>query len=106
VDVMTKRLDGFRKKTRSLLKKERSQKGKLSIRKFLQKLEVGEKVYLVAEPAYQNGMHRPKYEGKRGIVKSKKGSCYEIEIKDLSKTKTVLVHPIHITKVDSTKAGI
>jgi len=100
---MTRRLDGFRKRTRSLLKKERSQKGKLSIRKFLQKLEIGEKVHLDAEPSYQNGMHRPKYEGKYGIVKSKKGSCYEIEIKDMSKTKNVLVHPIHITKIEPKK---
>jgi len=96
---MTTRMDGFRKRTRSKFKKERSQKGKVSIKDFLQKFEVGEKVHLSVEPAYQKGMYRPKFIGKTGTVIRKKGTCYEVQIMDMRKSKVLIVHPIHLIKV-------
>jgi large subunit ribosomal protein L21e len=96
---MTTRMDGFRKRTRHKFKKDRSQKGNVSIKSFLQKFEVGEKVHLSVEPAYQKGMYRPKFIGKTGTILRKKGSCYEIQITDMRKTKTLIVHPIHLIKV-------
>jgi len=96
---MTTRMDGFRKRTRHKFKKERSQKGKVSIKKFLQKFEVGESVYLSVEPAYQKGMYRPKFMGKSGVVVKKKGTCYEVKINDQGKSKVLIVHPVHLIKV-------
>lgn len=96
---MTTRMDGFRKRTRRKFKKQDSMKGKLSIRKYLQKLVPGDKVSLNVEPAYQKGMYRPKYMGKIGTVVGKKGQCYLVEIMDFTKKKTLIVHPIHLTKV-------
>jgi large subunit ribosomal protein L21e len=96
---MTTRMDGFRKRTRHKFKKERSEKGKVNIGKFLQKFEVGDKVFLSVEPAYQKGMYRPKYMGKSGVVANKKGTCYEVKITDLGKSKTLIVHPVHLIKV-------
>ncbi|MGV8151162.1 MAG: 50S ribosomal protein L21e [Candidatus Woesearchaeota archaeon] len=96
---MTTRMDGFRKRTRRKFKKEQSQKGKLSIRNFLQKLNTGDKVALTVEPAYQDGMYRPKFIGKIGTVVGKSGQCYKVEIVDTSKKKTLIVHPIHLKKV-------
>lgn len=96
---MTTRLDGFRKRTRRKFKKPQSSKGKISIKKYLQKLEIGDKVALNVEPAYQKGMYRPKFMGKIGTITSKKGSCYEVEINDFRKKKRLIVHPIHLTKV-------
>jgi large subunit ribosomal protein L21e len=95
---MTTRLDGFRKRTRQKFKKEASQKGKISTRKFLQKLNIGDKVYLNVEPAYQKGMYRPKFMGKAGTVVGMRGRCYEVEISDFSKKKTLIIHPVHLTK--------
>ena len=95
---MTTRMDGFRKRTRSKFKKERVQKGKISIKSFLQKFEVGDKVSLSVEPAYQKGMYRPKFMGKTGTVVRKKGSCYEVKIDDLGKSKTLIVHPVHLVR--------
>jgi large subunit ribosomal protein L21e len=91
-------MDGFRKRTRHKFKKNISDKGKLSIRKFLQKFEVGDKVCLNVEPAYQKGMYRPKFIGNIGTIKAKKGTCYEVEIIDISKKKVLIVHPIHLTR--------
>jgi large subunit ribosomal protein L21e len=96
---MTTRMDGFRKRTRSKFKKENSLKGKISIKKYLQQFAVGETVYLSVEPAYQKGMYRPKYMGKTGTVVRQKGTCYEIKINDLGKSKILIVHPVHLIKV-------
>jgi large subunit ribosomal protein L21e len=99
---MTTRMDGFRKKTRKKFKKSRAEKGKISIRSFLQKFEVGEKVGLSVEPAYQKGMYRPKFIGKTGTILRKKGTCYEVGINDLGKSKTLVVHPVHMIKLEKT----
>jgi len=93
-------MNGFRKRTRHKFKKEQSTKGKVSIRKFLQKLEIGDKVALNVEPAYQKGMYRPRFMGQIGTVSSLKGKCYEVEIYDSAKKKKLIVHPIHLTKVE------
>jgi len=96
---MTTRMDGFRKRTRNKFKKSRSEKGKISIRKFLQKFEIGEKVGLSVEPARQKGMYRPKFMGKNGTVVRQKGTCYEIKINDQGKNKVLIVHPVHLVKL-------
>ena len=36
---------------------------------------------------------------KTGIVKGKKGSCYEINIKDGKKEKILIIHPVHLKRV-------
>ena len=44
-------------------------------------------------------MYRPKYIGKMATVLRKKGTCYEVGILDLGKSKTLIVHPVHLIKV-------
>ena len=95
---MVKRIGGFRRKTRNKLKKPAGKKGKISIRKYFQQFKIGEKIILKAEPAIQKGMYFPRFHSKAGIVKGKKGSCYEIMIKDGRKEKTLIIHPIHLQK--------
>ncbi len=96
---MTTRLDGFRKRTRRKFKKEHGDRGKKSIRDFLQNLNVGDRVCLDVEPAYQKGMYRPKYLGKIGVITGKRGRCYLVKIDDISKPKSLIIHPIHLRKV-------
>ncbi len=96
---MATRIGGFRRKSRYKLKKDNKEKGKLSLSKFFQQVEIGNKVCLKAEPAYQKGMYLPRFHGKIGVVKSKKGRCYEVLIKDMNKEKIVVVHPVHFKKV-------
>ncbi|MFC1697580.1 50S ribosomal protein L21e [Nanoarchaeota archaeon] len=93
------RVGGQRRKTRYKLQKPARTKGKISLTKYFQKLEIGDKVKLKAEPAQQKGMYFPRYHGKVGTVKNKKGFCYEITIKDRKKTKNFIVHPVHLIKV-------
>ncbi len=93
---MVQRVGGFRRKTRSKLRKQYRQKGKISISKYFQNYKEGNKVRLKAEPAVQGGMPFPRFQGKSGTVVGKQGECYKVEIKDGNMKKTVVVHPIHL----------
>ncbi len=93
-----KRIGGMRRKTRHLLRKHYSKKGKISIQHFLQHFEVGDNVNLSAEPAYHRGMYDPRFYNRRGVIKRKRGACYDVEIKDGGLKKIVVVHPIHLKR--------
>lgn len=95
---MTKRIGGFRRKTRSKLSKSPRTKGKISLARYLQNFNINDKVTLNAEPAYQKGMYHPRFHNKVGIVKAKQGNCYKVDIKDGGKLKTLIIHPIHLKK--------
>ena len=68
---MVRRTGGFRRKTRSKLRKNVKDKGKISIRRYLQSFKNGERVFLSCEPAVQKGMYHPRYYGKAGLIKNK-----------------------------------
>jgi large subunit ribosomal protein L21e len=96
---MANRKGGFRRRTRYKFKKPIRASGKLNQRRFFQKLEAGDKVQLTAEPAYQKGMYYPRYHGVVGVVKSKKGTCYNVSIMDHNKEKVLIIHPVHLKKI-------
>ena len=95
---MVKRIGGFRRKTRNKLKKPTGKKGKISIKNYFQRFKIGEKVVLKAEPAVQKGMYFPRFHARTGVVKGKKGECYEVLIKDGGKEKTLIIHPVHLQR--------
>lgn len=94
-----KRIGGFRRKTRKKLKKNIHLKGKISLRRYFQALKIGDKVCLAAEPSIQKSMYYPRFHNIIGTVKAKRGTCYEILIKDKNKEKIVITHPIHLKKI-------
>ena len=96
---MTQKTGSRRRKTRSKLKKNVADKGKISIRNYLQKFNDNDKVILIAEPAVQRGMHHPRYQGKTGIIIGKQGTNYKVQIKDGNTKKVMITHPIHLKKV-------
>ncbi|MFO8016324.1 MAG: 50S ribosomal protein L21e [Candidatus Woesearchaeota archaeon] len=96
---MTKRIGGPRRGTRSTLKKNIRNRGKFSIRSYLQEFHAGDRVVLAAEPAVHEGLYHRRHHGRMGTVQNKKGSCYEVMVKDLNKQKTLIVHPVHLKKL-------
>jgi len=96
---MVQRVGGFRRKTRDKLSKNFRQKGKISLTSYFQKFIEGDKVTLLAEPAVQKGMYFPRFHGKKAIVQRQKGECYEVLIKDGNKDKVLIVHPVHLKRV-------
>jgi large subunit ribosomal protein L21e len=95
---MSKRKGGTRRKTRYKLKRNKRQKGKLNLRKYLTEYKPGDRVMIKPDTIVQKGMPHPRFMGKTGFVMSKRGSCYEVSIKDFSKDKTLLIHPIHMER--------
>jgi large subunit ribosomal protein L21e len=93
-----KRIGGNRRKTRYMLQKNKSDKGRIFIAKYLQKFKEGDRVLFSADPSYQKGMYFRRFHGKSGIIKKKQGSCYSIQIRDGNKEKNILVHPAHLRK--------
>ena len=93
---MVQRIGGFRRKTRFKLQKSVREKGKISIKKFLQILTIGQKVGLSYEPAIQKGMYHPRFHGKIGTVIGQRGECYLVSVKQGKSLKTVVSHPIHL----------
>tara|TARA_Y100000034_G_scaffold126405_1_gene177583 strand:- start:60 stop:350 length:291 start_codon:yes stop_codon:yes gene_type:complete len=95
---MTQKQGSRRRKTRSKLRKRVADRGKISIRTYLQQFKENDRVILVAEPAVQNGMHHPRYQGKTGTITKMQGTCYHVKIKDGNKEKVMITHPIHLKK--------
>jgi|TARA_Y100000310_G_scaffold321113_1_gene378343 large subunit ribosomal protein L21e len=90
------KIGGSRRKARHKFTKERRAKGKISITRFMQKFDSGQKVHLIIEPSVHRGMFHQRFVGKTGVVKAARGACYEVSINDGGKEKTLLVHPIHL----------
>lgn len=96
--TMVKRIGGSRRKTRYKYKKEKRNKGKISFTRYLQSFNPGDNVHLGLESAVQKGIYCHRFMGKSGIVKGKRGKCYEVAINDMGKEKTLIVHPVHLRK--------
>jgi len=96
---MVKRVGGSRRKTRSKFRKNIRERGKISITSYLQEFKPGEKVSLKVNPSIHSAMVFPRFHGRCGIVKKKRGECYEILIKDIGKEKTLIVHPSHLKRL-------
>lgn len=96
---MVTRIGTFRRKSRKKMTKKPSTRGKLNITKYLQKFKIGDKVVLKLDSAVQKGMYFPRFHGNAGLIKAKRGECYEVAIKDIKKEKTVVVHPVHLKRI-------
>ena len=95
---MVTRKGGMRRKTRYKLRKEKRNRGKISLSNYFQSFNAGDKVYLYVESAIQKGMYHPRFMGKSGIINGKRGNCYKVSIIDGSKEKTLIVHPVHLRR--------
>lgn len=96
---MVQRTGGRMRKSRQKLSKNIRTKGKIRISEFLQTFKKGDRVALKAEPAYQKGQYFLRFHGKTGTISKQRGECYEVKIKDFTKEKIVVVHPVHLKKV-------
>lgn len=96
---MVKRTGRGRRKTRSLFRKKKNEKGKISIKRYMSKFETGDRVHLIVEPSVHKGMYFRRFVGKTGQVEGKQGTCYQVKINDNGKDKQLIIHPIHLRKV-------
>ena len=102
---MARRKGGYRRGTRNLLRKNVRDKGKIKLSQFFAQYDVDEQVTLLAEPAVQSGMYHPRFHGKTAKILGKQGRCYAVEIFDGNKPKKLIVHPIHLKRIERKAAA-
>ena len=91
---MATRSKGFRKKTKKKLRK--SPRDKTTTNQYLREFLVGDKVLIMIEPSSHKAMPHPRFKGKSGVVKDKRGKSYVIEVRDGGLKKTVISTPEHL----------
>ncbi len=96
---MVRRVGTSRTKSRKVLKKPHNQKGKLSLSRYFAEFKAGDRVVIKIDSAVQKGTCHIRFHGRSGAVNEKRGNCYDIEIKDGSKKKTLCLHPAHLKKI-------
>jgi large subunit ribosomal protein L21e len=85
-----------------LKRKKPRTKGKFPLTRFFQTFKPGESVAVVRELSQTFGYSK-RLQGKTGKVLEKRGTAYEIEIKDINKPKKYLIKPIHLKRIANLK---
>jgi large subunit ribosomal protein L21e len=87
---------GFRRKTRSLFSKRTREKGKIGLSRTLIEFKEGDKVLVKIDPSIHKGMPHRRYHGKIGVVESRRGRAYILNLKIGKTIKTVIARPEHM----------
>ena len=93
---MVRKSKGLRSGTRRKFKS--AVRAKFKVTPYLQEFKANDRVILKFDPSSQKGMPDKRFKGKLGIVKSRRGEAYIIEIKDGKKSKEVISRPEHLVK--------
>jgi large subunit ribosomal protein L21e len=79
-------------------KKPMKSRGKIKFSEYFKSLIEGDRVAIKQEKGVRNNLQK-KMQGKTGVVSGKRGSNYEVKIKDIKKEKLLIVHPVHLKKI-------
>ena len=88
---------GYRRSTRSLLKKNARERGKIGLSKILHQYKPGEKVVVKIDPSVHKGMPHRRYHGKIGVISAKRGRSYVVRVTQGDAVKEIIVRPEHLT---------
>ena len=89
---------GTRTKTRTLLRKKPRARGLSPITKAMQVFNEGEKVNIVIDPSVHKGMPFSRFHGLTGTVIRRRGTAFEVRVKDGNKDKIVVARPEHLVR--------
>ena len=94
---MVKASKGLRSRTRKIMKKSIRERGAVPrLSRLLYEYEVGDRVHIVIDPAVHKGMPHRRYHGKVGVIVSKRGRAYEVEVYLGDKKKILFIRPEHL----------
>ena len=86
---------GFRRGTRVRLRSSR----RTTVNDRLRSFTLGEKTSIVINPSVHEGMPHPRYQGRVGVIKDRRGKAYVVDIKDGDKNKSLVVYPEHLKPI-------
>ncbi|KUO41902.1 MAG: 50S ribosomal protein L21 [Hadesarchaea archaeon YNP_N21] len=98
---MARRSKGYRSKTRGKLTKHVRERGLSPVSKVIQNFTEGTKVAIIIDPSVVKGQPHPRYHGRIGIVREKRGRAYLVEVKDGGNIKKLISGPEHLKKVEA-----
>ena len=93
---MGRKAKGYRRKTRSLLRRKPRERGKTGLGKLLLEHKPGERVVLKIDPSIHKGMPHRRYHGKIGVIVNKKGRSYIVNVTQGRAVKEIIVRPEHM----------
>jgi len=88
---------GFRRGTRRRLK--RKTREKFRIGNFLKEFKPEDRVAVNINPSSHRGMPHPRFEGKIGRIKERKGNAYTVEISMGKTRKNIVARPEHLKHI-------
>ncbi len=90
------RKPGKRGKTRSKFKKTGP---KVTVNKIMEEFSIGDKVQVVIDSSYHNGLPDKSFHGQTGYVKNKRGNSFEVELKKGKKMFVVVTNSVHLKRL-------
>lgn len=81
-----------------LKNKAMHRKGQIRFSDYFKELKEGDTVAVVREHAVKFN-YSSRVQGRTGKVIAKRGTAYEVEVKDLERPKRYMLKPIHLKKV-------
>lgn len=80
---------------RSRLLRRRVGERRLGMSKLLKSFKVGESVSISPKMGY-SGMPHPRYRGRIGVIASRRGEAYVIDVRDGNVVKQLIVPGVHL----------
>ena len=93
---MGRKAKGYRRKTRSLLRRKPRERGKTGLSKLLYEYKPGEKVVVKLDPSVHQGMPHRRYHGRIGVIVNKRGRSYVVNVTQGNAVKEIIVRPEHM----------
>ncbi|MDH5438558.1 MAG: 50S ribosomal protein L21e [Candidatus Bathyarchaeota archaeon] len=93
---MSRKSKGYRRKTRALLRKKPRNRGKIGLSKILYEYKPGQKVVVKINPSVHKGMPHRRYHGRIGVIDSKRGRAYVVDVTQGKAVKEIIVRPEHL----------
>lgn len=87
---------GYRRRTRSLLRKKPRERGKLGLSKILREYNPGDRVVVKIESSVHRGMPHRRFHGKIGIIKGKRGQAYVVDVTQGKRVKEIIIRSEHL----------
>nr|AIE96215.1 ribosomal protein L21e (RP-L21e, RPL21) [uncultured marine group II/III euryarchaeote AD1000_74_G12] len=95
-----RRSKGTRQGTRSILKRSKTERGRLNIRRIMHTYEIGDRVAIVLDGSQQRGMPHRRFQGRTGFIQEQQGKAYVVAVKDGNMQKTVIARPEHLRSLE------
>ncbi len=87
---------GYRRKTRSLLRKKAREKGKIGLSRILREYKPGDRVIVKLDSSVQKGMPHRRFHGRIGIIEETRGQAYVVNVTQGNAVKEIIARPEHL----------